>query len=106
MVNYAPLCHVANGASSVTEVGVTLRARRSYHRVRGGQRGSERLYRSKDFESPFKSDVYFFSTRLQLDQKWGTPEPITTRDKEFGMIRLRAFGNYAYRVADPQKFFT
>ena len=39
---------------------------------------------SKDFESPFKSDVYFFSTRLELDQKWGTPAPITTRDKEFG----------------------
>lgn len=61
---------------------------------------------SKDFESPFKSDVYFFSTRLQIDQKWGTPSPITTRDKEFGLIRLRAFGNYAYRVADPKKFFT
>jgi len=61
---------------------------------------------SKDFESPFKSDVYFFSTRLQMDQKWGTPAPITTRDKEFGVIRLRAFGNYAYRIADPSKFFT
>ncbi len=60
----------------------------------------------KDFESPFKSDVYFFSTRLELDQKWGTPAPITTRDKEFGLIRLKAFGNYAYRVADPRKFFT
>jgi membrane protease subunit (stomatin/prohibitin family) len=61
---------------------------------------------SKDFQSPFKSDVYFFSTRLQIDQKWGTPAPITTRDKEFGVIRLRAFGNYAYRIADPSKFFT
>ncbi len=61
---------------------------------------------SKDFESPFKSDVYFFSTRLQLDQKWGTPEPVTTRDKEFGLIRLRAFGNYAWRIADPRRFFT
>lgn len=61
---------------------------------------------SKDFESPFKSDVYFFSTRLELDQKWGTPAPITTRDKEFGLIRIKAFGNYAYRVADPRKFFT
>lgn len=61
---------------------------------------------SKDFESPFKSDVYFFSMRLQIDQKWGTPTPITSRDKEFGMIRLRAFGNYAYRIADPRKFFT
>jgi len=61
---------------------------------------------SKDFESPFKSDVYFFSTRLQIDQKWGTPSPIAIRDKEFGLVRLRAFGNYAYRIADPRKFFT
>jgi len=60
----------------------------------------------KDFESPFKSDVYFFSTRLEIDQKWGTPSPITIRDKEFGMVRLRAFGNYSYRIADPRKFFT
>ena len=61
---------------------------------------------SKDFESPFKSDVYFFSTRLQIDQKWGTATPVTIRDKEFGMVRVRAFGNYAYRVADPHVFFT
>ena len=43
----------------------------------------------KDFESPFKSEVYFFSTRLQIDQKWGTATPITIRDKEFGAVRLR-----------------
>ncbi|MGD1107965.1 MAG: SPFH domain-containing protein [Terracidiphilus sp.] len=61
---------------------------------------------TKDFESPFKSDVYFFSTRLQIDQKWGTPTPITIRDKEYGVVRLRAFGNYSYRIADPKKFFT
>ena len=60
----------------------------------------------KLFESPFKSDVYFFSTRQQIDQKWGTPQPITVRDKEFGAVRLRAFGNYAYRIADPKKFYT
>ena len=60
----------------------------------------------KLFESPFKSDVYFFSTRQQIDQKWGTPQPITVRDKEFGAVRLRAFGNYAYRIADPRKFYT
>lgn len=60
----------------------------------------------KLFESPFKSDVYFFSTRLQVDQKWGTPQPITIRDKDFGAVRLRAFGNYAYRVADPKLFHT
>ena len=58
----------------------------------------------KLFESPFKSDVYFFSTRQQVDQKWGTPQPITVRDAEFGAVRIRAFGNYAYRVVDPKKF--
>ena len=60
----------------------------------------------KLFESPFKSDVYFFSTRQQLDQKWGTPQPITIRDKDFGVVRLRAFGNYAFRIADPKAFHT
>ena len=58
----------------------------------------------KLFESPFKSDVYFFSTRLQVDQKWGTPNPITIRDKEFGAMRMRAFGIYSYRIADPKVF--
>ncbi len=60
----------------------------------------------KLFQSPFKSDVYFFSTRQQVDQKWGTPQPISIRDKDFGAVRLRAFGNYAYRVADAKKFHT
>ena len=60
----------------------------------------------KLFESPFKSDVYFFSTRQQLDCKWGTPQPITVRDADFGAVRLRAFGNYAFRVADPKLFHT
>ena len=60
----------------------------------------------KLFESPFKSDVYFFSTRQQTDQKWGTPQPITIRDADFGAVRLRAFGNYSYRVADPKLFHT
>jgi membrane protease subunit (stomatin/prohibitin family) len=58
----------------------------------------------KLFESPFKSDVYFFSTRQQTDQRWGTPQPITIRDKDFGAVRLRAFGNYAYSVVDPKVF--
>ena len=58
----------------------------------------------KLFESPFKSDVYFFSTRQQVDQKWGTPQPITIRDTDFGAVRLRAFGNFSYRVADPKLF--
>ena len=60
----------------------------------------------KLFESPFKSDAYFFSTRQQVDQKWGTPQPITIRDKDFGAVRLRAFGNYSFRVADPKLFHT
>jgi membrane protease subunit (stomatin/prohibitin family) len=58
----------------------------------------------KLFASPFKSDVYFFSTRLMVDQRWGTPQPVTLRDKDFGAIRIRAFGNYAWRIADPVKF--
>jgi len=58
----------------------------------------------KLFASPFKSDVYFFSTRQQLDQKWGTPQAITIRDAEFGAVRLRAFGNFSYRVAEPRRF--
>ena len=60
----------------------------------------------KLFESPFKSDVYFFSMRQQLDQKWGTPQPITIRDADFGAVRLRAFGNYSFRVANPALFHT
>ncbi|MBI3667674.1 MAG: SPFH domain-containing protein, partial [Acidobacteria bacterium] len=56
----------------------------------------------KLFASPFKSDVYFFSTRLQTDQHWGTATPITVRDKEFGAVRLRGYGIYAYRVSDPR----
>jgi len=60
----------------------------------------------KLFKSPFKSDVYFFSTRQQIDQRWGTTQPVTIRDKDFGAVRLRAFGNYSYRIADPKLFHT
>jgi membrane protease subunit (stomatin/prohibitin family) len=60
----------------------------------------------KAFKSPFKSDVYFFVNRLQTNQHWGTPNPITIRDKEFGAVRLRAFGIYTYHVADPKVFYT
>ena len=60
----------------------------------------------KLFASPFKSDVFFFSTRLQVNQHWGTPNPVTIRDKEFGAIRLRAFGIYSYRISDPRTFYT
>ncbi|NTV13439.1 MAG: hypothetical protein HGA96_05850 [Desulfobulbaceae bacterium] len=59
----------------------------------------------KLFQSPFKSDVYFFSTRVQIDRKWGTSNPITIRDKDFGMVRLRAFGIYSYRITDPKLFY-
>jgi membrane protease subunit (stomatin/prohibitin family) len=59
----------------------------------------------KGFESPFKSEVYFFSTRLRLDQRWGTANPFTVRDREFGSVRLRAFGIYAYRIAEAERFF-
>ena len=60
----------------------------------------------KKFEAPFKSDVYFFSTRLQVNQTWGTSNPITIRDKDFGAVRLRAFGIYSYRITDPRTFHT
>ncbi len=60
----------------------------------------------KLFQSPFKSDVYFFSTRLQLDRRWGTTQPVSIRDKDFGAVRLRAFGNYSYRIADARLFHT
>lgn len=59
----------------------------------------------KFFESPFKSDVYFFSLREQIDQKWGTPEPITIRDKEFGVLRIRGNGIYSYKLADLKTFW-
>ncbi|MDR5745581.1 SPFH domain-containing protein [Caballeronia sp. LZ029] len=59
----------------------------------------------KLFESPFKSDVYFFSTRLQLGRRWGTAQPVTIRDKDFGMVRMRAFGIYSYRLSDAGKFY-
>src|SRR5579863_802197 len=60
----------------------------------------------KKFQSPFKSDVYFFSTRMQVDQRWGTATPITIRDKEFGAVRLRGYGIYSWHVADPKVFYT
>src|ERR1700734_2104314 len=59
----------------------------------------------KEFKSPFKSDVYFFSTRIKTDQRWGTATPITIRDKEFGAVRIRGYGIYAYKIADPKLFY-
>ena len=56
------------------------------------------------FESPFKAEVYFISTRQWTDQKWGTQNPVMVRDPEFGPVRLRAFGSYAFKVTDPATF--
>jgi membrane protease subunit (stomatin/prohibitin family) len=58
----------------------------------------------KLFQSPFKSDVYFFSTRLQVNQRWGTATPVTIRDRDFGAVRLRAYGIYSYKLADAAAF--
>ena len=60
----------------------------------------------KAFKSPFKSDVYFFSARMQTDQHWGTQNPISIRDKEFGAIRLRGFGIYSYHLSDAKSFYS
>jgi membrane protease subunit (stomatin/prohibitin family) len=51
-------------------------------------------------KSPFQAQVYFVGLQTFIDQKWGTPQPITLRDKDFGMVRLRSFGKFSYRVAD------
>ncbi|MDK2972416.1 MAG: hypothetical protein PWP23_2171 [Candidatus Sumerlaeota bacterium] len=56
------------------------------------------------FDSPFKCEVYFISTRRFLDLKWGTANPIIMRDREFGMVRLRAYGSFAIQVSDGAKF--
>jgi len=56
------------------------------------------------FNSPFKAEVYFVNTKQFTDLKWGTPNPVMMRDTDFGMVRLRAFGIYSIRVADPQSF--
>ena len=56
------------------------------------------------FESPFKCEVYFIATRQWTDQKWGTQNPVMMRDPEFGPIRVRAFGNYAFKITDPGTF--
>lgn len=55
------------------------------------------------FSSPFKVDVYFVSTKTFMGQKWGTKNPIPLRDPEFGVVRLRSFGTYGFRVSDVEK---
>ncbi|MGL6075379.1 MAG: SPFH domain-containing protein [Fimbriiglobus sp.] len=56
------------------------------------------------FESPFKCEVYFVATRQWTDQKWGTQNPVMLRDPEFGPLRVRAFGTYAFKITDPGTF--
>src|SRR5918997_2526939 len=56
------------------------------------------------FNSPMKSEVYFVNTKQFTDMKWGTSNPIMLRDNDFGIVRLRAFGAYSLRVADPSMF--
>ena len=58
------------------------------------------------FNSPFKAEVYFVSTRLFTDEKWGTKNPITLNDDRFGFVEIRAFGTYAFKIGDPGKFIT
>ena len=54
------------------------------------------------FNSPFRSEVYFFTTRTLTHMKWGTPNPIILRDPEYGPIRIRGFGNYSLKCLDPK----
>ena len=56
------------------------------------------------FASPFKADVYFVVTRLFTGNKWGTANPVMMRDQDFGIVRLRAYGTYDFRIADVPKF--
>jgi excisionase family DNA binding protein len=56
------------------------------------------------FNSPFKSDLYFVSTRLFTGNKWGTSNPVMLRDEDFGVVRLRAFGTYDFNVVDAKRF--
>ena len=56
------------------------------------------------FESPFKADVYYVITRLFTGNKWGTSNPIMMRDQDFGIVRVRAFGTYDFRIVDPPRF--
>ncbi len=55
-------------------------------------------------ESPFKADVYFVNTRLFTGNKWGTSNPVMMRDPDFGIVRVRAFGTYDFKVVQVQTF--
>ena len=56
------------------------------------------------FQSPFKCDVYYINTRLFTGNKWGTANPVTVRDPDFGVVRIRAFGTYDFRIVQPALF--
>src|SRR5215475_14106414 len=56
------------------------------------------------FESPFKADVYFVTTRLFTGNKWGTSNPIMLRDEDFGVVLARAFGTFDFKITDPRTF--
>src|SRR5260221_10627156 len=56
------------------------------------------------FESPFKADVYYVVTRVFTGNKWGTSNPVMVRDQDFGVVRLRAFGTYDFRIVDVPRF--
>ncbi len=56
------------------------------------------------FESPFKADVYYVTTRLFTGNKWGTSNPIMMRDADFGIVRVRAFGTFDFRITEPKLF--
>ncbi len=58
------------------------------------------------FDSPFKAEVYFIKTTEQLDRKWGTPNPVMMRDTDFGVVRLRARGNYSYKIIVSDEMLT
>jgi len=56
------------------------------------------------FETPFKADVYYITTRLFTGNKWGTSNPVMIRDQDFGIVRVRAFGTYDFRIVDATRF--
>ena len=56
------------------------------------------------FESPFKADIYYVSTRLFTGNKWGTANPVMMRDKDFGIVRMRAYGTFDFQIVDPKLF--
>ncbi|MBL9130535.1 MAG: SPFH domain-containing protein [Verrucomicrobiaceae bacterium] len=56
------------------------------------------------FESPFKADIYYVTTRLFTGNKWGTSNPIMMRDQDFGIVRVRAFGTFDFKITDPKVF--